>query len=186
MRGFRIIPVVLLVFVSVAPASQVFLEQISLDRLVRSSDMILVVRPLAPFYTAESIKVPGENKREHSRSIPDFTTAACNLEVLRVIRNRLDKNVEGARIAVYPANTGDNLYLHTRYYAEGISKSPLFEKYDSPIEATMLEKEKEFVAFVTWSWKRDDGRTDFEFTAAGSYDRTDVIPAVDEILKKNK
>lgn len=181
---FRYIMIILFLFISSAPGNKVFLRTIPLEQLVRLSDMILVVRPLKPFMASESIKIPGYNKRESSKIIPDFQTHSLNVEVLRVVSDRLHKNLTGAKIAIYPAYAQEGLYLHTKYYAEGIAKSPLNYRYDSILSEESLEKENEFVAFVTYSWTREGGQTDFEFTAARSFDRAEVIPKVEEMLKK--
>jgi hypothetical protein len=185
MRGLRIVMFILLALISDTRANQVFLKTIPLEQLVRSSDMILVVRPLKPFYLNESIKIPGENRREPSQPIPDFQTQACSVEIVRVIRDRSCGTQPGAKIAIYPAYTGRNLGLHTMYYAEARSKSPLYNAYDSGVrDERELETGAEFVAFVTCSRKRDVGRTDFEFAVVRGYDRMDVIPKIEEIVRK--
>ncbi len=167
--------------------NQVFLDEASLQQLVAASEIIIEVKPLVPFTGTEKIAIKGYNTREKTGRIPDFETGYYNVEIIRVIQNRNNTDLSVKKIKVYPAFTSETLNLHERYYAEGISKSPIYECYNSSIkDERMLQNESSFLMFVTRSWEKEKGKYAFELTFVSSYEKSSLLPEVEKIINKDK
>lgn len=115
----------LLTLVPPALASQVFEESVSLEEVVRQSPVIVRVEPSGA--AARVVVVPFVGP---SGPVPDFQAHLDRLRVVEVLRAPPGLLKVGQDVEVGASDVEESLYLHERYYVEGISKSPIYPRYE--------------------------------------------------------
>ena len=104
-----------------AHLSQVHYESISLEQLVRRSEIIVIATP------AGDAKI---SKVAVGKDAPDFTYAERPYRVTKVLKGELSAK-ENKRLWVAGANLSQQFSLHKRYYIDKVSKSPIYERYEA-------------------------------------------------------
>lgn len=123
----------LLSLVPPALASQVSHRPASLEEVVRQSPVIARVEPAARAGRVVSVPMAGKDG-----PVPAFEVHLDRLRVVEVLRAPPGLLAPGQEVEVAPADVEDTLLLHRAYYVEGVSESPIYERYESglPPEAT--------------------------------------------------
>jgi hypothetical protein len=106
--------------------SQVHFREVGLDDLLRRAPVAAVVRLADPPQRDEPVAIAKKTRDGHR--CPDYVRSLTRLEVVE----RLSEAgpAEGTVIEVESANTSAELRMHTEYYSEGLSRSPIFEHFE--------------------------------------------------------
>ncbi len=107
---------------SAALASRVHYEQITLEQLVQRSPTIVVAHVGEPATQTSQIAVGTPDQKA-----PPFQRVQHRYVVDEVLRGAAI--LKGRTILVDEANFSEQLELHKRYYLEGTSKSPIYDRY---------------------------------------------------------
>jgi len=128
-----------LLYSTEARLNQTHYEQVPLEWVVQHSQHIVIARPENPFMTREQMPIKTSKK-----GVPPFTRVQFHYTVLSELKGRRDW--VGRSIAVDGNDWRGQLSLHTRYYVEGVSKSPIEPEYDSSLKPG--EKPREVILFL--------------------------------------
>ncbi len=154
--------------------SQMVLDYISLEQLVKDSSLILVVERCTPETTVLPIKI-GEDEEKY----PPYHKISYHFSVIEILYAGGRTVVDGNRLEVLEANWHFLLNLHKGYYLDGMRRSPLISSYDSP--ATTLENAR-IIVFL-----RQNAEKELEFTVANSIEsilkRDEVLRLIKELKK---
>jgi hypothetical protein len=104
-----------------AELGRIHYDEVSLDDLLGMSPTIAVVRPAEPSTESRTIEL-GEG-------IEPFTYALMHYEVVEYLRPAREAK-PGERLVVTGFDQA-NFDLHVMYYAHGVSKSPLWPRYEA-------------------------------------------------------
>jgi hypothetical protein len=132
--------------------SQICYQQISLQSLVESSQLIVVVHPAHPPSSIEEIPIeapPSDPDRPpliiSQKPIPPFRKIILHLVVEEVLLNRTGREYAlGGTIAAARANWQNKLQAHIAYFETGMSKSPIYRQY----QGSHTDAEPSFMAFL--------------------------------------
>jgi hypothetical protein len=113
-----------------APGSEVSYRKIPLARVLQRSQLVVVVKRAKPASTREAVDITPPNKTRDRAKVPPYTRVVERFEVLRVLYPRAGS--PGKTIEVVGANDEYDLQAHRRYYVDGVSESPIHERYQSP------------------------------------------------------
>jgi hypothetical protein len=140
-----------------AEVSVVVRAPVSLEDVIRWSDLVLVVSKEDPDESVEN--VPIDDKGVH----PPYKRRNFHFRVIEELHDKTGLNVQGTSIAVLAANDDAQLMMHRMYYEEGRSRSPIFSSYDSGVD--LMERSGEFIVFL-----KENEEDRLLFTVIGSYE----------------
>lgn len=117
--------------------SQICYDEISLEHLVQSAELIALVRFADPLSSTEEIAIqaPPPDPNEPSfanpgEPIPPFAKVTLHYQVEEVLLNESNQPcAPGQAIDVLRANWRDELGAHINYYVRGLSESPIYMQY---------------------------------------------------------
>lgn len=162
------------IFFCSSAANQIHFRDITIEQLVRDSQIIVIAQKADPYITYERIQF-------QDKKCPAFTKTMYHLKVLKVLYDQERGKLEGKTITVLPADYDSNLYIHEIYYSKGISKSPIYQRFKAISD---IEKDKYTIVFLN---KRQD--SDYEFSVQDSYlpwsQKKNVIQLVKTIKLKS-
>ncbi|MDD5044074.1 MAG: hypothetical protein PHG51_00785 [Candidatus Omnitrophica bacterium] len=146
---------------------------IALNDLVRRAEFIFVVEKAEPFLTTEEIPV-----RKFLKEYPPFKKYTYHFRIIEELYKEDKVSRQGELINVIPDNFDEGLEIHKKYYLEGITKSPLYAKYDTAADFFKADK---LILFL----RRYDAKT-FEIIASGAYEALLKKKEILELIKKEK
>ena len=103
---------------------QVHVQDVTIEEAVQSSNLIVV----AVLREAEDVQEPVLDETWDGQPAPPFSWRKHHVLVQEVLLG--DRGQLGATIGVSPADLDWERDLHRRYYADGVSSSPLMRRYD--------------------------------------------------------
>ena len=107
---------------SAALANRVHYDQITLEQLVQRSPTIVVAHVGEPPTQTTQLAIGKPDQKA-----PPFQRVQQRYVVDEVLRGAA--TLKGRTILVDEANFSEQLELHKRYYLEGTSKSPIYDRY---------------------------------------------------------
>lgn len=149
-----------------AVASRVHYESVDLPELVRSADVIVVAHPGEPSRKSTNISVGAK--------APPFVRIQVQFVVDEVVRG--DAALKGKSIWIDGANYVQRLHLHRSYYVDGVSKSPIYQRYEGSGDDGAAESMR--VLFLSGSGK------ELEFAVDGGSESLKKLPEIRDLLKK--
>ncbi len=111
----------LLLWPGQAHLSQVHYESISLEQLVRRSEIVVIATPAGDAKTSKVVV---------GKEVPHFTYSERPYRVTKVLKGELTAK-ENKRLWVAGANLNQQFSLHKRYYIDKVSKSPIYARYQA-------------------------------------------------------
>ena len=165
-KGKLLLVMLLFAFSMEAYVSLVHYQKLTLEDLVGSAQHIVVVREAQPATSTEVIKI-----HKDSEKYPPFSLYKHHYVVTDVLYS--SKLKSGDKIDVLEAQFDSKLDLHKRYYLEGVSKSPIYSRYECK---ACTDNDKEYIIFLS----EYDGR--YSFSATGSVEvlssKNDIVNAL--------
>lgn len=151
-------------------AGQIHPRYISLEDLVRRSDLIVIARPESPFITEKMIPLAKGRKRA-----PPFRLVTCHFQVIETL-------IHGwgpvpARIAVSAADWESDMEVAKQYYLKGISKHVVREYYESKTAPQDPGKQP----VILFLYYRSESA---EFVAQGGYESVEMKRTVVRLISK--
>jgi hypothetical protein len=156
-------------------------ENFGLEKLIKQSNVIVIVEKVGSGYITESVPIESEKK------CPPFISATYKFKVLELLY--YDEHLSGAKgtltkvlgkgqgIDVKPAYYYEDLKLHKRLCLEGINKSPVYEKYNGKFD---FNSSNRAIVFLMASPQG------YVFTVFNSYEDVSKKDAVLKIIKDVK
>jgi hypothetical protein len=135
----------LLVAVSPATANQVHYQPASFDQLLSRAQLVVVVRRAKPAFTVELVDITPPGQRKDAAKYPPYRRALWQFNVQKVLHPLTAKLPKA--IVVLDADDASGLDLHRRYYVEKVSKSPIYERYQSKT-SVRADKANEVILFL--------------------------------------
>ncbi len=179
--------------------TQTHYENISLEMVVKSSKLILVVQKRDPFITNEIISIlpegsifSGKNnppyyeppyhdsefdKNQTKKNYPPFDQTVYHFKVVKELFNSTEASLVGNNIQVLEADNDSRLDLHKMYYLEGRRKSPVYPVYQSALKIEDFEKVKSLIIFV------DSHKSRYILCCRNSYERISNLQKVNKLIK---
>lgn len=157
--------------------------EISLDEVIKSSDVVAVVKRSQPPYIVKEVPI-----HEDRQKFPPFKQHISLFEIIDILHK--SDNASGATFSdnisllpgkvlkVLPAAYDTELNLHKRYYLDGAMKTAGINRYKDYDDK--LEKSKECIVFLRYN--ADEKM--LEFTAFGSIEALKIKDKVVKYLKK--
>lgn len=174
-------------------------ENIPLEMLVRSSQLILVVQKSDPFVSHETVSIlpegskfagknsppyyeppysdPDADKNQTKKNYPPFNRMVYHFKVVKELFNSTEKPVAGKKIQVVAADDGQRLNLHKMYYLAGKRKSPVFLTYEPSFTMETIEKTKEFIIFANPYGSR------YVFSCEDAHEKLDTKKAIKKLIQ---
>jgi len=121
--------------------SQIHYQDLTLEEMIRRASAVIVVSKREPFRVEEKIAID-----EDPQKCPPFTKVTYNFRVKQVLFGDNNAVAEGKDIVAVDQTTGTYLTMHKKYHLEGISKSPIFEHYDTKAD---FIKDRELILFTS-------------------------------------
>lgn len=115
-----------------AQANQVHYQGVKLEEVIARSTHILVVRRAKPPTLSERIEITPAGKKADPAKYPPYTRTVSRYLVTRALKLPAGEKLPAKPIEVVGANDASQLELHRRYYVEKVSKSPIYDSYESP------------------------------------------------------
>lgn len=109
---------------------RIHFQDVDLEELVSRARVAVVVRLAEPPHRNEHVAVAGKTRDGK----PDFVRPLTRLEIVECLTH--EGPAAGAVIEVESANASAQLRMHTDYYSRGLSRSPIFERFEgAPLDA---------------------------------------------------
>jgi hypothetical protein len=169
--------------------TQVHFESVSLEDMVRRSDLIVVVQKLDPFAVLDSVSIlpkgsefEGRNEPPYyeppyvgassepllDKNYPPFVWQSYRFRVVEVLFEAGGAVKGGDTLLVAEAHAGRQLSLHRNYYLRGFRKSPICDRYETKLGPLGDEEgPQELILFV------DRAQDGYELAMFGAYEATD-------------
>ncbi|WP_319526088.1 hypothetical protein [uncultured Desulfosarcina sp.] len=179
--------------------TQTHYDNIPLEMVVISSELILVVQKSDPFVSHETVSIlpegsifSGKNhppyyeppyndseadKKQTEKNYPPFNRTVYHFRVERELYNATEGSLIGKNIEVVGADDGSRLDLHKMYYLGGMRKSPIYSTYGSSLKMEDFEKVKSLIIFI----RSYDSR--YIFSCEDSYEKIEKEKAVKKLIK---
>lgn len=168
----------LLCIILLAPllkANQIHYEYMSLEELVRSSDLIVVAKKMTPYWSTRKIEVKCYSSAKKS---PPYTQIVYHMTIKEALFDKSGEKLAGKNIRIQMPDDESQIELQRKYYCEGISKSPIYRAYKRPAE---VDDEDVQILFL----KKEDGF--FYYTAERAQESMRKKEQIVEMIKnKNK
>lgn len=148
--------------------SQIHYQDLTLEEMIRRAIAVIVVSKREPFRVEESIPI-----HEDSQKYPHFKKVKFQFKVTEVLFDDTRAMAEGKEIVAVDQTTGTYLTMHKKYHLEGISKSPIFEQYNTKAD---FINERELILFVSFI-----GRDELYFI---SYESVSKKKEVIDVIKR--
>lgn len=176
-------------------------EILSLEMVVRLSQLILVVEKSDPFVSSETVSIlpsgskftgrnnppyyeppysdPDADKNQTEKNYPPFKQTIYHFRVIKELFNATENSLAGKEIQVVDAADGNRLGLHTMYYLEGLRKSPIFQSYEPSLNMDDPEKIKNLIIFI------NPYETRYIFSCEDSYESSGEERKVIKLINQN-
>jgi hypothetical protein len=118
-----------------APANQVHFRTVKLEEVIARATHVLVVKRAKPPTLTERIEITPAGKKSDPARYPPYTRTVSRYLVVRALRRPAGEKLPTKPIEVVGANDESELDLHRRYYVEKVSKSPIYDSYESKTSA---------------------------------------------------
>jgi hypothetical protein len=113
--------------------SQIHFRDVGLDDLLRRAPLAVVARLADPPQRDEPVAIAAKTPDGHR--CPDYVRSLTRLEVVECLSE--GGPAEGTVIEVESADASAGLRMHTDYYSRGLSRSPIFERFEgAPLDGT--------------------------------------------------
>ena len=121
-------------------------DAIALADMVDEASVVLIAKRAVPATTTEMISIVPPGKRPNPEKFPPFSRVKSRWVVVGILKS--DKKIaRGITLSIDGADWRGRLDLHRRYYVEGVSKSPIYRRY----EGAKIEDQDQVVLFLTES-----------------------------------
>jgi hypothetical protein len=165
--------------------SQIHYRGISLEQLVERSQLILIVKAASPAQKQINVAI---GKDQKNREAPAFVRVLSRCEVQGAI-TPAGAELVGKTIEIDGAHWQQSLSMHRSYYLQGLSKSPIWERYNpepppGPAPAASSAHEPADAPFIVFL--RRDGKDGFAFVVDGARERLGSRAAIEELLRARK
>lgn len=158
--------------------SQIHFRGVTLEQLVEQSQLVLVVKPAQPAQRKIEIAI-GQDAQ--GREAPAFVRVLSRYQVEDAL-SFAGKELVGKTIEVDGAHWQQSLSLHQSYYLKGVSKSPIFQRYEG--SRSLAEGEPKDTAFIVFL--RRDGGKGFAFAVDGASERLQNRATIEGLLRRPK
>ncbi|MDH5181776.1 MAG: hypothetical protein OEY07_19105, partial [Gammaproteobacteria bacterium] len=101
-----------------------------------------------------------------------FQFIVSTMTIVKVLRGEA---IAGENVEVYPADFDSQVELHRKYYLEGISKSPIYQKYEP------VSRPQEGEQYIVFLRRTKDGH--WSFFCLGAGEGLDQLSTITELLK---
>lgn len=159
--------------------SQTHYRGITLEQLVERSDLVLIVKASRPARRQIQVPIGGGPK-----PAPAFVRVLSRCDVLGAL-SRDGAELVGTTLEIDGAHWQQSLSMHKSYYLQGLSKSPIYERYQpaEPLAAPDADAAPEGTPFLVFLRRGDrDGATGFAFTVDGATEHLGRRAAVEALL----
>ncbi|MFO0577465.1 MAG: hypothetical protein U1A78_25965 [Polyangia bacterium] len=170
-----------------AHVSQIHYQTVTLAELVERSELILIVKTAKPAQKQITIPIgtPGPNSlvapSQQKKEAPAFVRVLSRIEVQGAL-SKDGAELGGKTIEVDSAHWQETLALHKSYYLEGISESPIYERYQPAEPAAEPEpQDRSFIVFL-----RREGASGYAFVVDGAVERIRNRAAIEKLLRGRK
>lgn len=162
--------------------SQIHYRGISLAQLVERSDLVLIVKPADPPRRRVEIAIGMDPRGQEA---PAFVRVLSRCEVQGAL-SAAGAELLGRTLEIDGAHWQQSLSMHRSYYLKGMSKSPIFERYQP--EAPTSESEgpegndtRDAPSIVFLQSSDSDG---FAFVVEGAREGLTQRGAIEELLRR--
>ena len=173
-------------------------EETKLQSLVEDSQLVVVARVLDPIRTLVEVPIAPKGAAADQEKYPPFNAAVLHFSVVETLY--ADRKVElPAKLDVVSETLDQRYSLHVRYYVEGVSKSPIYRRYEPKAGAVALEPGTLLVLFLRWPRPKDDGgarspleralaksTTPFSLVVDGAIERMSMKKEIQELVAKHR
>lgn len=128
--------------------SRIHFHDVTAEELLQRAGVALVVRLADP--PQRNVHVAVTKKTREGKKCPDFVKPLTRLAVVE--RLSADGPEPGAVIEVESANASAQLRMHTEYYSIGLSRSPIYDRF----EGALLDAKKPVIALLHASGSGDE------------------------------
>ena len=130
-----------------AVASQVHYEETELRELIDRSELIVIARVLDPMHTILEVPITPRGRAPDPEKHPPFRAVVSHFGLVEILYS--DRKVElPAKLSIVSPLVGSQFDLHRRYYLEGLSKSPIYQRYEAKGDPMRLEPGAEVILFL--------------------------------------
>ena len=168
-----------------AHVSQIHYQTVTLAELVERSELILIVKSAKPAQRQINIPIgaPGPDSLvaagQQKKEAPAFVRVLSRCEVLGAL-SKAGAELVGKTIEIDSAHWQETLALHKSYYLEGISESPIYERYQ-PAEPVPEPEPRPSIVFL-----RREGASGYAFVVDGAVERGKSRAAIEKLLRGRK
>lgn len=167
--------IVLLVIAREGNVSQIVLNPVSPDDVLRDSSCVVLAKKADPFIQKEEISITPQSGPAGGKDYPPFTKITYRFIVLEVLYS--DKDISpGQVIQVVSPSQQHRFVMHQAYYLGGPVPSVNVPSYQTPVN---LDAINELVAFL-----RSSDYSSFTFTAENAFESTSKKSEIMSRLKK--
>lgn len=141
-------PALLVLLAAAALAGRIHYDDADLKTAVRQAGAVVVAKPAEPPQRKVKIDITPKGKKPDAEKFPPYTRVLTRWEVVEVLQAEKRAGLAPKKvIEVDDADFSSQLDLHRRYYLEGVSKSPIYQRYapreskpDEPRRILFLEQ----------------------------------------------
>lgn len=158
--------------------SQIHYRGVTLAQLIEQSDLVLVVKPARPPQRKIEIAI-GKDAQGHEA--PAFVRVLSRFQVDAALSDA-GRDLVGKTIEVDGAHWQQSLSMHQSYYLKGVSKSPIYPRYEGAVAPAEGEpKDPSIIVFL-----RRDGESGLAFVVDGAIERLPNRATIEGLLRRPK
>ena len=163
--------------------TQVYVENVTLEELIRISDCIIVAKKSNPFTIIERIGITPLGKTPNKITYPDFTKVTYNFEVVKVMylqqddQDSMERSLAvGKILIVRPAAQDVAFEMHKQFYLDGLGKSWAERAYQT---SAKFNEEDVLILFLD-----HQGQDNYSFSVSDAYETLDRENAIVAMLNR--
>jgi len=162
---------------SEAHTGRTFYDDVTLAQVVEGADAIVVATPADPPRRTATFPVKGKPEEPFSYAVQRYVVVEIAHEA-GTSKSQKPALTGGATIEVYGANLQGQLHVHELYVAQGVSKSPIYSRYE-PTPATDDAADADARRVLLIRRGQDlHGKPAWKFVVDGAVERMATLPLV--------
>jgi hypothetical protein len=126
--------------------SRIYYHDLTLKDMVTSANAIYVVIPSDPFMKVEEIDIRNPVQRIMPGSKKKYPAYQQSYYCIEIVETLIGHEQKGA-VQILDADNESRFDLHKRYYQEGLSKSPVYERYTDGL--TDMARQANMIVFLS-------------------------------------